>query len=41
MYSTIFTTSVNIKGKEQERLGEGEQVHTEVWLLLLHKVSYN
>lgn len=41
MYSTIFTISVNIKMKEQERLGEAEQVHTEVGLLLLRKVSCN
>lgn len=41
MYSTIFTTSVNITGKEQERLGEGKHVHTEAGLLLLHEVSYN
>lgn len=34
MYSTIFATSVTMKGKEQERLGEGERVHTEAGLLL-------
>lgn len=41
MYSTIFVTSVNMKGEEQERLGEGERGHTEAGLLPLHEVSYN